>query len=300
MFMLVGIGAPFDDQFTITSAQVSPGGDAGSPALIGRQGGLTMQGAAGAPPSTIAGVLLKLSRARTHQKMVEEEIRSFLNDLRAQPSPLVTEVDPETGKKQWSIGRDLPTPPPALSPMIGDVLYNFRSALDHLVWQLVLANGETPGRNNAFLICDDPKRFEKAAPDRLRGVAQNAVDLIKSFQPCHTQHLYFGPSLLRLENLGNVDKHRHFNLLTAATAGGFWSRPLPLGAVDEVFIAEGPVKQGTVVASVPKQYADVGFSIVPDVAFDEAASGVEKSVEAVLEGIEDVVDHIVDKLRVLV
>lgn len=259
-----------------------------------------MQGNPTLPGASLNGVQAKLERARTHQNAVQLEIQAFLDRLRSELNPLVAELDPETGEKRWRVDRDLPAPPTTLSPLIGDALYNFRSALDHLVWQLVIANGAVPTPGNAFLICDDRHKFASGAPNRLRGVAPRAVALIKDFQPCHTQHHYWGPSLWHLETLGNVDKHRHFNLLTAATAGGFWNPVLPVGASDVVFIAEGPVERGTVVASVPERYAYVDFSFVPDVAFDEAPAPADDSVDGVLMGIDSIVAHIVDELGKLI
>ena len=39
--------------------------------------------------------------------------------------------------------------------MLGDALHNFRSALDHLIWQLVEHNGvRKPNTDNQFPICD--------------------------------------------------------------------------------------------------------------------------------------------------
>lgn len=46
--------------------------------------------------------------------------------------------------------------PLTFSAIIGDVLYDLRSALDHLAWQLVIANGGTPNRDTAFPIYSSP------------------------------------------------------------------------------------------------------------------------------------------------
>lgn len=53
--------------------------------------------------------------------------------------------------------------------VIGDAVHNARAALDHLVWQLVLAAGNTPNRRTGFPVAEDDRNFRRAA-SALRGV----------------------------------------------------------------------------------------------------------------------------------
>ncbi len=60
-------------------------------------------------------------------------------------------------------------PPTEWSLIAGDFVQNVRAALDHLVWQLVLANGETPTPGNAFPIFSN-------RPSKDRGLSAMGAD----------------------------------------------------------------------------------------------------------------------------
>ena len=57
--------------------------------------------------------------------------------------------------------------PPGLEVVIGEMVYNFRCSLDHLVWQLVLSEGATPDHRNEFPIFNDPSDYETAKKRKL-------------------------------------------------------------------------------------------------------------------------------------
>src|SRR5437879_6743083 len=73
-------------------------------------------------------------------------------------------------------------PPPRLSVLLGDCVHNLRSSLDHIVWQLVLANGRSPGKHAQFPILDKPPKGI-FSPNDIRGVSEEARALIESVQP---------------------------------------------------------------------------------------------------------------------
>ena len=62
---------------------------------------------------------------------------------------IVAESDPNTGDQVFKFRVRAPIPVD-LSLVIGDAVHNLRSALDHLAWQLVLANGQTPTTQTAY------------------------------------------------------------------------------------------------------------------------------------------------------
>ena len=82
---------------------------------------------------------------------------------------------------------DTPKVPADYSIRIGEIAYNLRSALDHLVWQLVLANGACPSTNNALPIYQDEEKYKKHATRKLKRVAPIHCDLIEEFQTYHGQ-----------------------------------------------------------------------------------------------------------------
>jgi hypothetical protein len=85
------------------------------------------------------------------------------------------------------------TPPVRLSVLAGEVVYQARSALEHLVWALVKANHKKPGKDNTFPIrrtpigtkgLSDQQAFIAATKRKeLAGVPIAAIRLIEKLQP---------------------------------------------------------------------------------------------------------------------
>ena len=98
---------------------------------------------------------------------------------------------------------------------IGEIAHNLRSGLDHLVWQLVKANGVTPGIWNAYPIAFKVKDFSslrfagKGVPNRKAtyGISSPAEDFIKSTQPYPGTSDDWAHPLWNIKELNNTDKH---------------------------------------------------------------------------------------------
>ena len=95
---------------------------------------------------------------------------------------------------------------------VGEIAYNLRSALDHLIWQLVSANGECPNHRHEFPIFFDATRYHKSVENRLRGLDDRQRGMIESFQPFQDNRSV-GPHLWMLYWICNIDKHRHLNVV---------------------------------------------------------------------------------------
>ncbi len=242
-------------------------------------------------PDDLKGVWSKIDRACEHLESYEDVLPDF---RKSQPYSWASETDLDTGDKVWRV-RGQPTAPPFhWNVIIGDCLYNFRSALDHLAWQLVLVNGSTPTRSTAFPLFDSPSAWKQLSPSRLRGMDNKAIALIQQTQPCFGSNPYRNQILSWLDGLHNVDKHRHFNLTIAGTMGGMWIPGLPVSAVDEVFIHEGLIKDDTELARVPQKYADVEFTPPIDIAFGDGTPAAGESIFSLLIGIREVLsNHVV-------
>ena len=107
---------------------------------------------------------------------------------------------------------------------VGEIAYNLRSALDHLIWQLVSANGESPNHRNEFPIFLDAGDYDKSVENRLRGLDDRQRSMIESFQPFQDNRSV-GPHLWMLYTICNIDKHRYLNVVNthsviAAHLGG--------------------------------------------------------------------------------
>jgi hypothetical protein len=157
---------------------------------------------------------------------------------------------------------------------LGEVLYNLRSCLDRLAWQLVIANGHpVPSNYTAFPLIDDPDKWtQRFTTQKVKWMSDRARALIKSVQPCFGVNPVTNEWLSWLENLTNIDKHRHLNAVTAGLAGAFFSPMMPPGT----FVYEGGANEGTILARVPKAYPDVNLSsYFQEVALSEGPAADE-------------------------
>ena len=96
---------------------------------------------------------------------------------------------------------------------VGEIVYNLRSALDHLVWQLVWSNREIPTTRNEFPIFSSEDKYRKAARRKLEGMAPRHAALIERAQPYHKDSAV-GRHLWMLQMISNIDKHRYVNVIS--------------------------------------------------------------------------------------
>ena len=211
------------------------------------------------------GVWLKVRRGRRHMNEANRLIKLF---RKSKPYSIREDFDRQTGDKLYIVNDDIKPVPPRLSAIVGDALFNFRSALDHLAWQLVIAKGGKPTDRTAFPICINSNQWGRAE-ERLKGMDDRAKTIIKFEQPCFTRHNYHGRMFTLLELLCNIDKHRHLHLVQAATGGGFFDPPQPVKSDSEIFIHDGIVESNTILARFPRPYSDVNFFPAFDISFGE-------------------------------
>ena len=129
----------------------------------------------------------KLSRGNHHRNEANRLIQAF---VKSEPYVLRVQDDPRSGERQWIMERVTRDPALGISIAVADCLYNLRSALDHLAWQLVLANGDQPTKRTAFPICDTSAQWKRSWKGKTMGMSRLAIALIKSFQPCFQNHPY--------------------------------------------------------------------------------------------------------------
>ncbi len=226
-------------------------------------------------------VRLKVGRAERHLDELHQALRAF-----REKQPYEIRIDDQTSPTQrlyrLHIREEVPI---GLSLIVGDVIHNLRSALDHLVYQMVLSNHHGPRRSNAFPICDTRDEFDSGHAARLRGMTQDAVRAIKGLHP------YKGgnDALWRIHKLDIEDKHRllipaweqyqHVSIdIAAPTRHGLSEMAEPYAKPEEVpehriGIKPGQrfrVEEGTVVFAEPKDSkVDMKPQIALDVAFGE-------------------------------
>jgi hypothetical protein len=113
--------------------------------------------------------------------------------------------------------------------LIGEIVHGLRTALDHIVWQLVIANGKTGNRHTGFPVCETPEQFEtdalgkhrevegrKGPQGKIERVSAEAQAVIESLQPYNTSKRPKGSALYRLHHLDRIHKHRALHIIGAA------------------------------------------------------------------------------------
>jgi hypothetical protein len=77
-----------------------------------------------------------------------------------------------------------PARPIEVCLMAGEIVYNLRAALDHLVWGLATHDGRTIDPPIGFPLCDTPEQFKHLIQNgMLKGVPRKYYPLIASAQP---------------------------------------------------------------------------------------------------------------------
>ena len=99
-------------------------------------------------PVSLDGVRAKLARADVHVA----ELRSLLEPIVAIATASVECEREASGTRLVYRLTNVPVVPPVVAAVVGDVLQNLRSALDHLAWQLVLSDGGQPDELTQFPI----------------------------------------------------------------------------------------------------------------------------------------------------
>jgi hypothetical protein len=164
--------------------------------------------------ASLESVHAKVVRAKQHYEALTTELNRYLQGKR---SELLMEANLQTNTVRV-VGIEGPTVPDVIPVIIGDCLQNLRSALDYLVWELVLAANSQPSEKNAFPICGTAKGFkESLRRGSLNGVPEEATTLIQDLQPYNGGDRWKETVLWILNELCNINKHRRI-LLTQLTA----------------------------------------------------------------------------------
>lgn len=192
---------------------------------------------------TLEGCWEKQRRGVKHLRDLDSAIADWVGDpsIESKPYSISGEFRPDS--REYVFTGQLVKPLDDLllwGVMLGDAIHNLRSALDLLIWQLVLLDTGKPGTGeNQFPICDTGASYWSGTKERpsmrerrLRGVSDAHKAVIDEEQPYRT---WTPPSVNRplsvLRDLSNHDKHRLIHLTDFAV--DFPSRE----ALDDFFVA---------------------------------------------------------------
>jgi len=159
----------------------------------------------------------KLGRALEHLHAYNRIVERWLNLHTKSPFfKLESEVTARGTRCviYWNPIEELPAV--ALGLHVGDFLHNLRCALDHLVYELVVAYSSSPP-NKAAETCEFPI-FWKGPMEpgqeksKIGSIHPEAAKLIKAVQPHHRGANYAEDPLWVLNELERIDKHRTLHI----------------------------------------------------------------------------------------
>jgi hypothetical protein len=155
----------------------------------------------------LAGAVEKFNRAKEQFDELRAELDAFFNK---EPKPHASVGEFDTDAWEWvERFQVIEEPPLRLGVILGDVLHNLRSCLDHIAWQVTLLDGNTPDDRTQFPIASKSEaQFEASANDRIPGLNAKHRAMVKEVQPyMRGDEARFHPLSL-LADLSNIDKHR--------------------------------------------------------------------------------------------
>jgi len=221
-----------------------------------------------------------------------------------------TRDNAEAGNREWWAWCDVPDLDP-LSLAIGDVIHNLRSALDHLYFQLVTANGETPDRSTYFPIKKDRASYQQDRARFEQQIGSAAAAELDKLEP----YPEGSPFLWDLHQLDITDKHKL--LVPVATCYRGTIDTMPMADFTKP-TATAPFTPGTMslmtpgesvaVTETPTLLFEVPLTdpkherITPQFAFDINEPGVVENgpLLAVLELLGDFTWPVIERFKTFV
>jgi hypothetical protein len=222
----------------------------------------------------------KLARAEEHMKALAEAIEGF---VKTEPYEITRHLEAEDADHVYRFSK-FTDPPECIGILIGDVVHNLRSSLDHIAFALAkqgsVAAGITMSRNQEtgiqFPISDSPEQFNKQiGSGRLLYVEPEAKTIIERLQPYWLRRGDPRKSWISvLHRLDITDKHRTIPATGAVVTHGAYDA-LPGGPQPEMILARRTHEWGVGAEVVRFRFAephpevDVDFSPSFTVAIEE-------------------------------
>jgi hypothetical protein len=243
--------------------------------------------------ASLGGIDLKLNRAKERFDTLSQAIKDFIAD---EDSYSIALEQHGQGRATFRVS-DVKRPPPEWGLLIGECVHQYRSALDHLVFQLVLSNrrGYLPARvvkRSEFPIFNSGPRFRgrrnrKGEPSsgsgraKIQDIPKEARAAIERLQPYHRRKNPEARSLWQLHELANVDKHRLLHVTYSSFQGSsFTIHSRNVAELRGFDFRPGPLKRNAVVAEwqaipIDPRYGtemNVEGEIMTDIIFGKASA----------------------------
>lgn len=160
----------------------------------------------------LAGVIEKFNRAKGQFDELRHEMDAFFNK---EPSPHFSVGEFDLDAWEWVMRFQVREETPLrFGVILGDVVHNLRSALDHLICQVTLldSDGNADCAKTQFPIASkSEQQFESMADHRIPDLSPEHRAAVKRMQPYNAGDKAPAHSLAVLADLSNADKHRVVN-----------------------------------------------------------------------------------------
>ena len=173
---------------------------------------------------------LKLKRAR---QIIDELDTMLAEHMQANPPKIEFTGTTPDAKGTWYESRfTVPNTPEMAPTLIGDVIHNVRTSLDHMASEMARMNGKSD-KHVHFPFAEDAGQLDTMIKKKnFDFCGQDAVDLLKTFKP----YRHGNVELRTLHDLDILDKHR--DLVPEAYVAGNLKVTMPLGPA-AVSVADG-------------------------------------------------------------
>ncbi len=209
---------------------------------------------------TALGTRFPSARAKTAR--VKDDLHTMTLDARRflslHQDAVSIQLHPDRTRYIFRI-EELYDPPEHWLVTIGEILFNLRSALDHVAYALAVEHSGPHldpelARTSEFPIFTDPDEFGRQRERKIGGIAPDKQTLIERLQPYSgrdranaTTDIDEVPEWLQLlHELNRVEKHRLPPILTQLLDMGSWDSAMP--RLTHHF---GPLERGAVIAEMP-------------------------------------------------
>ncbi|MGB7588691.1 MAG: hypothetical protein WBM00_08285 [Solirubrobacterales bacterium] len=162
-------------------------------------------------PADLTGVKRRIAHAQRDLDALRDEVAAYM-----EPSPyrVVVERDGDSEAIRTYIDRE---PDPDWAIKFGSVGVQARTALDHLVFQLVIDSDNPVSKRTRtqFPIFENEGDYREHRERMLKGVASRHRKVIARLQPYHRGKRAFEDPLAILATITNRDKHREDHVVLA-------------------------------------------------------------------------------------
>jgi len=244
--------------------------------------------------TAIDGIDLKVARAKEHAEYLK---RSTALLYQHPTHRLVTHAEAEGLEHVIRIYGIKPVPP-EWGVVVSELFYDLQSALDNLMWALVLANGGTPGRFTYFpaLRKANAQAFDRST----QGASAEVKALIETVQPYHRGDAAANDALHVIHEVNRLDKHQVPGFATKTPAAvEFYLPPELVGC--KILFTYQPLYDGTelmrFILNEPRAQVDVKPKTTVAAFIMETESSPYLSVSDDLAKIHQSVAAVVAMLR---